>query len=98
MLLVLIFGRLQADVNSAALPHFQLEHALPEGRLIIRPAEAADVGAASVLLTRAFAASPQGMGIKDGRKYCREALAQPPRGVLLVARLLPIGAHSLYWR
>lgn len=69
-----------------------VEHELPQGRLVIRPARQADVGAASVLLTRAFAASPQGVVITDGRKYCEECLRQPPDGVLLVGLLYPAGA------
>jgi len=37
------------------------------GQLIIDPLDAHEVGAASVVLTRAFATSPQGVPIEDGR-------------------------------
>jgi hypothetical protein len=37
------------------------------GQLSIAPLEAHEVGAASVVLTRAFATSPQGVPIEDGR-------------------------------
>lgn len=78
--------------HAAVVEKFLVERALPQGTLIIQPARQADVGAASVLLTRAFAASPQGVAIADGRKYCEECLRQPPDGVLLVGRLRPAGA------
>lgn len=71
---------------------FSVQHDLPHGRLTIRPVHADDVGAAAVLLTRAFAGSAQGVPLSDGRQYCLDSLQQPPRGVLLVARLHPEGA------
>lgn len=69
-----------------------MQHELPHGQLIIRPAQPEDVGPASVLLTRAFAGSLQGVPLQDGRQYCLDSLRQPPNGVLLVARLHPEGA------
>ncbi|PSC75660.1 acyl-N-acyltransferase [Micractinium conductrix] len=54
-----------------------------------RAGHPADVGPASVLLTRAFAGSLQGIPIQDARQYCLDSLKQVPRGVLLVARLQP---------
>lgn len=68
---------------------FCVQHDVPLGTLTIRPAQPADVGPASVLLTRAFAGSLQGVPIGDARQYCQDSLTQPPRGVLLVARLQP---------
>lgn len=68
-----------------------MQHELPCGRLTIRPAQPEDVGPASVLLTRAFAGSLQGVPLQDGRQYCEDSLRQPPNGVLLVARLYPEG-------
>ncbi len=70
---------------------FCMQHDLPFGTLTIRPAQPEDVGPASVLLTRAFAGSLQGVPIGDARQYCQDSLTQPPRGVLLVARLQPTG-------
>lgn len=80
------------------MEEFYVEDQLPQGRLVIAPVQEADVGAASVLLTRAFAASAQGVHITDGRKYCRDSLSQPPHGVLLVARLFPTGKGQAGWR
>lgn len=77
------------------MEEFYVEDQLPQGRLVIAPVQEADVGAASVLLTRAFAASAQGVHITDGRKYCRDSLSQPPHGVLLVARLFPTDSSLL---
>jgi len=70
---------------------FSVRHDLPWGALEIRPVRLDDVGPASVLLTRAFAGSLQGVPIHDARQYCMDSLTQPPRGVLLVARLQPEG-------
>ncbi|EFN57398.1 hypothetical protein CHLNCDRAFT_142821 [Chlorella variabilis] len=68
------------QAGAAAVEEFYVEDQLPQGRLVIAPVQEADVGAASVLLTRAFAASAQGVHITDGRKYCRDSLSQPPHG------------------
>lgn len=78
---------------------FCVQHDVPLGTLTIRPAQPADVGPASVLLTRAFAGSLQGVPIGDARQYCQDSLTQPPRGVLLVARLQPAGevVRALRW-
>ena len=46
---------------------FKWEESTNDGRLIITPLDAVEVGAASVVLTRAFATSPQGVPIEDGR-------------------------------
>lgn len=46
---------------------FKWEEPSTDGRLIIAPLAASEVGAASVVLTRAFATSPQGVPIEDGR-------------------------------
>ncbi|KAI3438506.1 hypothetical protein D9Q98_000934 [Chlorella vulgaris] len=78
-----------AAAAAAALYGFCIEHELPHGRLVIRAAEEADVGAASVVLTRAFAGSAQGVPLSDGRKFCSDCLMQPPRGLLLVGRMFP---------
>ena len=68
---------------------------MPDGLLVVRPLGEADAGAASVVLTRSFATSLQGIPLKDGRGYVGEMLTQqPPRGVLLVARLFPTGAGA----
>ena len=91
----------EAGAEAAAGPtegQFSVQYELPQGRLVVRPLQADDVGAASVVLTRAFATSLQGIPIQDGRKYCVDCLAQAPRGVLLVARLDPTGAPSICCR
>lgn len=74
--------------------NFCMQHDLLLGTLTILPAQPADVGPASVLLTRAFAGSLQGVPIQDARQYCQACLTQPPRGVLLVARLQPAGKRA----
>ncbi|PRW58832.1 Acyl- N-acyltransferase [Chlorella sorokiniana] len=80
---------------AAVVQEFSVQHELPLGRLTIRPAQPEDVGPASVLLTRAFAGSLQGVPLQDGRQYCEDSLRQPPQGVLLVARLHPEDASLL---
>lgn len=75
---------------AAAGSEFAVQLELPQGSLLIRPARVDDVGAASVLLTRAFAASLQGVPIQDARQYCLDCITHPPsEAVLLVARLQP---------
>lgn len=79
---------------AALVQGFSLEHEMPHGRLSIRPVQPEDVGPASVLLTRSFATSLQGVPLQDGRQYCLDSLRQPPHGVLLVARLHPAGERG----
>ncbi|KAL4420978.1 hypothetical protein ABPG77_001297 [Micractinium sp. CCAP 211/92] len=79
----------QEQQQQQSFSDFCVQHDLPLGTLTIRPAQPEDVGPASVLLTRAFAGSLQGVPIGDARQYCQDSLTQPPRGVLLVARLQP---------
>lgn len=83
-----------ACTPQALLAGFVVEEAVPDGRLVVRPLGAEDASAAAVVLTRSFATSLQGIPLKDGRGYVQEMLTQqPPRGVLLVARLFPAGAR-----
>ena len=82
------------ELAAAALDGFCVSHDTPLGRLAIRVVQAADVGPASVLLTRAFATSAQGVPLQDGRAYVEACLRQAPLGVLLVARLVPNGARG----
>jgi hypothetical protein len=58
-----------SSVETAAdsIQSFRCEEPSTNGQLIIAPLEAHEVGAASVVLTRAFATSPQGVPIEDGR-------------------------------
>lgn len=56
-----------AEDPTSSIQSFQWEAPSVSGHLIIDPLEAHDVGAASVVLTRAFATSPQGVPIEDGR-------------------------------
>lgn len=87
-----------AAPQAAAEAEFCQQHHLPGlGALTIRPVRVEDVGSASVLLTRAFAGSLQGVPIHDARKYCLDCLTQPPRGLLLVARLHPTGVCVCEW-
>jgi hypothetical protein len=61
---------------AANLPHkpdvqpfseFRRESSTPEGTLIIEPIQEEDVNAAAVVLTRAFATSPQGIPLNNCR-------------------------------
>jgi ribosomal protein S18 acetylase RimI-like enzyme len=62
----------------------------PWAALTLAPLAPVDVEFASVVLTRAFAGSAQGIPLGDGRQYCLDMLRAPPEGVLLVARLEPL--------
>ncbi|KAL4425929.1 hypothetical protein ABPG75_009945 [Micractinium tetrahymenae] len=88
-------GGAAPEQQEQPLAGFCVRHDLPLGAFAIRPAQPEDVGPASVLLTRAFAGSLQGVPIGDARQYCQDSLTQPPRGLLLVARLQPADAALL---
>lgn len=78
------------EAITSTINAFRLEHQDTHGNtLIISPLQEDDVGPASVVLTRAFATSPQGIPFDDGRKYTRDMLRAPPHAALLVARLFP---------
>lgn len=49
-----------------------------------------DISAASVVLTRAFAASPQYIPIQECKEYCRSMLERMPEGAMLVGRMHPL--------
>lgn len=68
---------------------FHRETKLPIGTLVITPLSQEDISAASVVLTRAFATSPQGIPIDECRSYCQSMVSMPPKGVFLIARLYP---------
>lgn len=74
---------------TSSIHSFKWEGPSANGKLIIAPLEAHEVGAASVVLTRAFATSPQGVPIEDGRQYCEKMLTMSPKGIFLVGRLHP---------
>lgn len=78
-----------ASPAAAVIAAFHSDQPCAGGRLVIAPLAADEVGAASVVLTRAFATSPAGIPIDDGRQYCQHMVGMPPRGVLLVGRLYP---------
>jgi ribosomal protein S18 acetylase RimI-like enzyme len=78
-----------AELDGAAAYYERIAWA-PWAALTLAPLAPADVEAASVVLTRAFAGSAQGIPLGDGRQYCLDMLRAPPEGVLLVARLEPL--------
>jgi hypothetical protein len=53
--------------SNSGIESFKWEEASVHGQLVIAPLQSHEVGAASVVLTRAFATSPQGVPIEDGR-------------------------------
>lgn len=53
--------------DSDSIQSYKWEEPSIDGQLIIAALQANEVGAASVVLTRAFATSPQGVPIEDGR-------------------------------
>jgi len=50
--------------------NFGFEEQLPQGRLVVNPIQNEDISAASVVLTRAFATSPQGIPLEECRCVC----------------------------
>ena len=68
---------------------------VPAGEISIAPIAEEDVGAAAVVLTRAFADSPEALSYSDVSKFLTSILSVPPdKAQVLVARLAPIGAAS----
>ncbi|KAI8109044.1 hypothetical protein M9435_005460 [Picochlorum sp. BPE23] len=53
-----------------------------------------DISAASVVLTRAFAASPQYIPIQECKEYCRSMLDRMPEGAMLVGKMHPVVADE----
>lgn len=66
---------------------------VPAGEISIAPIAEEDVGAAAVVLTRAFADSPEALSYSDVSKFLTSILSVPPdKAQVLVARLAPTGA------
>ncbi|KAK9814916.1 hypothetical protein WJX73_001940 [Symbiochloris irregularis] len=67
------------------------EVSIPEGQVVVRPLEEEDVVGSSVLLSRAFAGSPEALTFNDVTKYYRKMLEANDwsKGLVLVARLTP---------
>lgn len=53
-----------------------------------------DISAASVVLTRAFAASPQYIPIQECKEYCKSMLDRMPEGAMLVGKMQPLGGDT----
>lgn len=62
---------------------------LPEGQLQVSFISERDIPGTSVVLTRAFAASPQAIPIEECKTYCYDMLDRMPEGAFLVGRLYP---------
>jgi len=68
---------------------FMQEVTVPSGRLIIRPMAREDVQAACVVMTRAFAGTPEEISMADALTYVQGLTDQIPKGIFLVGRLVP---------
>ena len=65
---------------------------VPAGEVSIAPLSSADVSAAAVVLTRAFADGPDALSYGDVSKFLTSLLAVPPeKAQVMVARLAPTG-------
>ncbi len=87
--------RAEAPVEQVQLqPQGHLARQVPAGEVSIGPMAEGEVGAAAVVLTRAFAESPQeALSYGDVSKFLTSLLAVPPaKAQVLVARLAPTGA------
>lgn len=62
---------------------------LPCGDLTVRPLRERDVRGAALLLTRAFAGTPEAVTLEESTEFMLEQLGTPERGVTLAARLVP---------
>ena len=97
-------GRLPCRCQAAAACDAQVSvHATPfvrrvaAGEVSIAPLSDADVGAAAVVLTRAFAEGPDALSYSDVSKFLTALLTVPPeRAQVLVARLAPTGKSLLH--
>jgi len=85
--------RAEAPVEQVQ-PQGHLARQVPAGEVSIGPMAEGEVGAAAVVLTRAFAESPQeALSYGDVSKFLASLLAVPPaKAQVLVARLAPTGA------
>ena len=97
-------GRLPCRCQAAATCDAQVSfHAqpfvrrVPAGEVSIAPLSSAEVSAAAVVLTRAFADGPDALSYSDVSKFLTSLLAVPPeKAQVLVARLAPTGKPSFY--
>lgn len=97
-------GRLPCRCQAAAACDAQVSvHAQPfvrrviAGEVSIAPLSGADVSAAAVVLTRAFAEGPDALSYGDVSKFLTALLTVPPeKAQVLVARLAPTGEILLH--
>ena len=97
-------GRLPCRCQAAAACDAQVSvHAQPfvrrvaAGEVSIAPLSDADVSAAAVVLTRAFAEGPDALSHSDVSKFLTALVTVPPeRAQVLVARLAPTGKSLLH--
>lgn len=83
-------AREEASVDTAGyLLSFSEEVSIDAGKVTIRPATEGDAGGVGVVLTRAFAGTPEGQNLSDVSGYISQLVGQFPAAVLLVARLAP---------
>jgi hypothetical protein len=90
-------GDAAADAATLPLPPPLFEAALPCGALTVRPLADGDVRGAALLMTRAFAGTPEAVGMDEAAEFLRAQLAKPALGLTLVARLVPTGECVVMW-
>lgn len=73
------------------------ERQIQEGTVIMAPLQAPDIPGAAVLLSRAFAGSPEALTFNDISKYYTKMLRANDwsAGLVLVARLIPNGGACM---
>mmetsp|Transcript_22086 Transcript_22086/g.61153 ORF Transcript_22086/g.61153 Transcript_22086/m.61153 type:complete len:255 (+) Transcript_22086:48-812(+) len=72
-----------------ALKTLSLTKQTPVGNVVAKPLGDEDTTGACLILTRAFAGTPEAIGFKDATRYFEQVQQKLPRGVLFVARLFP---------
>ncbi|KAI8475962.1 MAG: acyl-CoA N-acyltransferase [Monoraphidium minutum] len=74
---------------AGAEPGVLLTTQLPCGELTVRLMRESDLRGAALMLTRAFAGTPEAVSFDESTEFMAEQLRRPELGVTLVARLVP---------
>mmetsp|Transcript_6886 Transcript_6886/g.17807 ORF Transcript_6886/g.17807 Transcript_6886/m.17807 type:complete len:278 (-) Transcript_6886:589-1422(-) len=77
------------EIDTTGPSSFSVESDVNTGKVMTQLLAEEDEGAARVVLTRAFAGTPDGRNLSDIREYMTQVRAQFPDAVILAARYIP---------
>lgn len=80
---------LRQEDDAVECPNALVETDLNAGLLAVYPSNKEDIDAISVLLTRAFAGTPEEIRQQDCRSFTEKVVSNPDKGCVLAARLIP---------